>query len=114
MKPKPFKERQQNFPVTQRPRTPNSNDFQKLPSSRPNFKPPTKDIKKTLISKTKSKINRDQFIKNNKLIAQTAPIKQYIEYFPEAAAPEGFEGPDPEEGNIKNNLIELKKLTPGR
>jgi len=41
--------------------------------------------------------------------AQTPVSEEYINNFPEAAAPENFPGEDPEEQTIRDNLIELQR-----
>ncbi|XP_042890490.1 BRD4-interacting chromatin-remodeling complex-associated protein-like isoform X5 [Penaeus japonicus] len=43
-------------------------------------------------------------------VVQTPVSDDYINNFPEAAAPEGFPGEDPEEATIKENLFELKRV----
>ncbi|XP_047488709.1 proline-rich receptor-like protein kinase PERK9 [Penaeus chinensis] len=43
-------------------------------------------------------------------VVQSPVSDDYINNFPEAAAPEGFPGEDPEEGTIRENLFELQRV----
>lgn len=43
-------------------------------------------------------------------VVQSPVSDDYINNFPEAAAPEGFPGEDPEEATIRDNLFELQRV----
>ncbi|XP_068245818.1 uncharacterized protein [Palaemon carinicauda] len=69
-------------------------------------------VGKTLLSHQMPVLQRPLTPKTRPLtrLAQRPVSEDYIKNFPEAAAPEGFPGEDPEEETIKNNIIELQRI----